>query len=203
LILRCGKCSPPCEEGTEYQLRDCSNGTDRICLACQKCSGNRFEISRCAGMKDTECATCDNGNCTDGTYESRGCKTADESTGLMLHECKTCSFPGGCNPYDADNPTFEKVPCSGNSIFTDGTDRVCLPCTKECQPGYEMLEPCTFRKDSICVNSSQIGSNSLDRSLAVQAACSWDQCIRSSSSQYVSGKTSFYCSAHTHTHTCM
>lgn len=125
----CGKCDPPCESEKTYEVRACGNGYNRMCVACTQCLGNTYKAAKCTPTSDTKCITCDGGACRSNEYESSSCKQRDALTGLMLHECTPCSFPSGCDPLSDINPTYEAVPCSGSSNATEGTDRVCLPCT--------------------------------------------------------------------------
>ena len=198
---RCGQCSPPCQDGVTYENRSCGNGLDRTCVGCTQCLGNTFQVltlhdviwvsislslsnhplnimieqvAPCTSKKDTTCSQCENGACEDDEWESRDCKTPDPDTGMFIHECRKCSPM--CNPTDELNPTYEAVPCSGRSTKTVGTDRVCLPCAKECEAGYFLEESCTYNEPTRC-SSEDTGMEMIRRrSLMAAGTCSWDGC---------------------------
>lgn len=171
MFHRCERCSLPCEAGQTYEARNCSNGHDRLCLACSECLGNQFQESPCTVASNTRCSTCDNGVCAEGSWESTDCKQQDASTSLYLHECKTCSFQNGCDSTHPTTPTYEARPCSGSSTSMAGTDRVCLPCATKCPDGL-LLQPCTYNTPSSCVTAEEYvytgGSE--------QLACQWGTC---------------------------
>lgn len=165
---------------------------DRVCLSCTQCAGNTFQTSRCTAKKDTGCSLCDNGACPEGTWESKDCKAPDPETGLYVHECTKCSPE--CDPYNETHPTYEYIPCSGSSNMTEGTDRVCKPCTTQCneEEGEVLLSWCTYNEDGSCGLPSPGMDEVRRRGLLMENTCPWGgQCQASSSSLPPSTSSSY------------
>lgn len=177
----CAPCSPACVAGQAFEARNCSGNHDRICIACTQCLSNTFEASPCTPKSDRICSVCDSGACPSGTWESSSCKQPDPVTGLMLNKCTACSFPTGCDPYNAFNPTYEATPCTGSATDVVATDRLCKPCTQVCEDGKHMDMPCAWNRDAVCTDYAsfdaysdavEMQKRSQKESIMIQDVCS-------------------------------
>lgn len=109
---------------------------DSWCTPCKRCTVGFNTGALCSGTTDSVCTPCASNICQMGKYESAPCQLQVQAS------CEWCTI---CSPQSYDSSIYK---CSDGK-----TNRVCTRCTQSCQPGYEMVIPCSAQRDAVCAPS--------------------------------------------------